>query len=295
MIGWLTALLPVWAQRPATGAAAVLQRFTAHQGSVLCGYIAYAAMLSGMPFLIFATALAGHLVGEGTSTQAVEALFQAVPEHVARTLEPVLQEILGERRGGILTLSAVGTVWAASNGVEAIRVALDRAYLVEKPRHFLWRRLLAIGFVFIGFVTFVALALLIILAPLVRQAVEAFTTIAVPVGTEIARYAVGACLLFAFFWVLHRLLPSRAMRGVRLWPGIVTSVVIWVAIASGLSIYLAYSSTYAVTYGALAGVIVTLLFFYLTGAAIILGAEVNAVVNGIGDEDLAAESGPTLL
>ena len=69
------------------------------------------------------------------------------------------------------------------------------------------------------------------------------------------------------------------MRGLNLWPGILASVVIWGAAATGLSIYLAFAPSYTVTYGTLAGVIVTLLFFYLTGVALIFGAEVNAVVN----------------
>ena len=85
-------------------------------------------------------------------------------------------------------------------------------------------------------------------------------------------------------WMMHRYLPARRMRYMRIWPGIVLSMLIWVVLASAMSIYLAFAPSYALTYGALSGVIVTLLFFYLTGVAIILGAQVNAVINfGIGD------------
>jgi membrane protein len=65
----------------------------------------------------------------------------------------------------------------------------------------------------------------------------------------------------------------------RLWPGVLASVLIWSMAATGMSVYLAYAPSYAVTYGTLAGVIVTLLFFYLTGVALIFGAEVNAAIN----------------
>ncbi|MEM7685014.1 MAG: YhjD/YihY/BrkB family envelope integrity protein, partial [Pseudomonadota bacterium] len=101
----------------------------------------------------------------------------------------------------------------------------------------------------------------------------------IPAEADIARYLVGAGLLYGTIWLMHRVLPDRSMKGMVLWPGVLVSMVIWVLAATALSIYLAYSPTYAVTYGALAGVIVTLLFFYLTGTAIILGAQVNAVVN----------------
>ncbi len=257
----------------------LVRRFNDDQGSVLAGYIAYSSMLAGIPFLIFSTALAGILIGESYSAEAMAALFEAVPEHVALTLEPVLDEVLGTRRGHILTLSAIGTVYAASNGVEAIRIGLDKAYDVETPRNFVLNRLTSIGFVFIAFITFGLLAVLIIFAPLAFSLIEAWTTFQIPASADLARYLVGGVLLYAILWVMHHVLPARSMRGVRVWPGIVISMLIWVTLASAMSVYLAYAPSYALTYGALAGVIVTLLFFYLTGVAIIFGAQVNAVVN----------------
>ena len=78
--------------------------------------------------------------------------------------------------------------------------------------------------------------------------------------------------------ILNRFLPSRAPNLRYVLPGILVSTLLWMAGAFGFSIYLAYAPDYAVTYGAFAGVIVTLLFFYLTGAAVIFGAEVNAAL-----------------
>ena len=109
----------------------VVKRFNRDQGSVLSGHIAYSLMLAAVPFLIFATALTGFVVGAEGAVAALGVLFEGTPEHVARTLEPVLLEVIGQRRGGILTLSALGALWAASNGVEAVRNGLDRAYEVE--------------------------------------------------------------------------------------------------------------------------------------------------------------------
>ncbi|MEM9736191.1 MAG: YihY/virulence factor BrkB family protein [Pseudomonadota bacterium] len=258
---------------------AVVNRFMDDEGTVIAGYIAYAAMLAGMPFLIFTTAMAGILIGDTYSEEAVEALFNAVPEHVAQTLEPVLREVIGERRGGIAIISLLGAIWAASNGVEAIRIGLDRAYDVSKARGFVQRRFVAICFVFVGFFTFAALAVLIIFAPLIFRIIEANTPVDIPGITDLARYLVGGGMLIGFLWVCHRLLPSRNMAKIRLMPGIIVSVAIWGFLASAMSIYLAHANTYAMTYGALAGVIVTLLFFYLTAIAIIFGGEVNAVIN----------------
>ena len=255
------------------------KRFDRDMGSVLAGNIAYSLMLAVVPFLIFATALTGFFVGAEASQIALNALFSAVPQHVAETLKPVLLEVIGERRGGLLTLSALATIWAASNGVEAVRIGLDQAYNVDASRHVALTRLISIGVVLTGFAIFTVLSVLIVFAPLVFILIEHWTAIEIPAEADVVRYVLGLAVLGAALWPMHRLLPSRSMRGVRLWPGVISSVVIWGAAATGLSIYLAYAPSYTVTYGTLAGVIVTLLFFYLTGVALIFGAEVNAVVN----------------
>jgi len=257
----------------------VIKRFNRDQGSVLCGYIAYSMMLAVVPFLIFATALTGFLVGQEGAEFALDALFKGLPENVALTLEPVLGEVLGQRRGGVLTLSALGAIWAASNGVEAVRIGLDRAYDVGDVRHVALSRLISIGVVIAGFAIFTLLSLLLILAPLVFALIERWTDFRVPVELDLLRYGIGLLVLGIALWIMHRVLPSRPMGDLRLWPGVLASVLIWSMAATGMSTYLAYAPSYTVTYGTLAGVVVTLLFFYLTGAALIIGAEVNAEAN----------------
>ena len=256
-----------------------IRRFNEDQGAVLAGYIAYAAMLSLFPFLIFAISLAGVLIGDAESQKAAALLFEAVPEHVAKTLQPVLQEVLGNERRGIVTISAIGTIYAASNGVQAVRIGLDRAYDIDTPRNFVLNRLVSIGIVILGFFVFGALALLIIFAPLAFQITEAITGYQIPLVADLVRYVIGAALLFSSLWLMHRTLPARPMGWKKLWPGVVVSLVMWGLLATAMSIYVANTPTYTLTYGALAGVAVTLLFFYLTGVSIIFGAEVNATLN----------------
>jgi len=259
--------------------AAVVWRFNEDGGSVLAGYLAYSAMLSLMPFLVFATALAGFVVGPENSEAALDMLFEGVPEHVARTLEPVVLEVLSQRRGGILTVSALGAIWVASTGIEALRVGFDQAYEVESSRHIALNRIYAMALVLALFVIFMLLALLLILGPVLFLMLEAFLGISIPAGADIARYGAGLTILWISLWVLHRVLPSRRMKPLVLWPGILASVLVWSAMATGMSVYLVYAPSYSLTYGTLAGVILTLLFFYLTGVALLLGAQVNAVVN----------------
>lgn len=257
----------------------VMRRYNEDQVAVLSGYIAYSAMLAGLPFLIFSTALAGILIDDAHTAQAIDMLFETTPDRVARTFEPVLIEVLAQDRGGLLTVGVLGTIYAASNGCDAVRIGLERAYDVTTTRGFILNKLYAIGFVIIAFATFATLAILIVLAPLAFRLVDAWAQITIPSNTFFVRYLVGAVLLYCFLWLNHRLLPARPMDRMILWPGILASVILWGAVASAFSIYLAFAPDYSLTYGALAGVIVTLLFFFLTANVIILGGEINAALN----------------
>jgi membrane protein len=141
------------------------------------------------------------------------------------------------------------------------------------------------------------LSALIVFAPLVFVLIERWTAIDIPVEADVIRYVLGLTVLGLTVYVMHRVLPSRRMRGLRLWPGVIASVLIWSMAATGMSVYLAFTPSYTVTYGTLAGVIVTLLFFYLTGLALIFGAEVNGTINARSSDrptgaGMGAASGP---
>lgn len=274
------ALAAIWAaaRDSARVARRAYRHFDADQGWILSGYIAYSVLLALFPFMIFTVAFASSLIGPEEITAATDWLFEQAPAGLANSIAPELDAVLGRDRGGLLTISAAGAIWAASNGVEAFRVAFDSAYESKRIRGFVLRRLVGLGFVLLGSITFATLGVAIVLAPLLLHAAETFTGVSVPIGTGVLRYAVGIGAFVAFLYAMHRFLPSRSQRHARLLPGIVATLVIWLAGASAFSIYLSYAPSYSLTYGGIAGVIVTLLFFYLTGAAIIFGAEINAAL-----------------
>lgn len=255
------------------------RHFQDDDGTAMAGYIAYSSFLAIFPFLIFAASVASALLGEAQNQMAIDALFQALPAHVAQTLEPVLAGVLQDQGRGVLTVYILISIWLASNAIEAFRTAFDRAYNVEIPRRGIFRRLIAIGLVLIGAVIGVLLALSIIFGPLLIELGDRWLHVQITFSTAVLGYVGGIGLFVLFLYMLHRVLPSRPMRGEHIWPGILTSVVIWLLAALVFSIYIAISPVYASIYGALTGVMVTLIFLYLSGLAIIFGAEVNAVLN----------------
>lgn len=252
--------------------------FRQDDGPALAGYIAFSGLLGFFPFIILTTNIAALTLGEGQSQQAVDALFAYAPPHVAQTLEPVLLDVLRGAGSGLLTLSALAAVWFSSNAFEAIRMSFDRAYNVPEPRGWFTGRLISIACVFGGTIASILLGFLIVLGPLAIQLIEGWFGITIPFFAEVARYAIGLLVFLIFISVLHFVLPRHRIPFRKLWVGVIVSTLIWVVAATGFSVYLGYTPTYVTTYGALAGVVITLVFLYITGMAIIYGAEVNAVL-----------------
>ena len=253
--------------------------FAQDDGSALAGHIAFSALLGLFPFVILATNMTAFALGADGTQQAVQALFDFAPPHIAQTLEPVLRDVLAGAGGGLLTVSAVAALWFSSNAVEAIRTGFDRAYQEVEPHGLIAGRMIAFLVVIVGVIVAMTLGTTIVIAPLVIGVVESFGGFYVPGWVGVLRYGVGIAVFVAFLLFLHRVLPGHSHPLSMLWPGVLTTAGIWLAAATGFSIYLGYTPTYATTYGTLAGVVITLVFFYITGMAIIFGAEVNAVLN----------------
>lgn len=264
--------------------ALAIKNFVRDDGSALAGYMAYTALLALFPFLIFATALCGLLIGTEGVEPVMNFLFNNVPDHVARTIRPVLEEVVRNRSGNVLSLSALGAIWIASNGFEALRAGLERAYQVKNYRRWWANRLISIGFVFLALIAFFALAVLIVLGPSLTALAQEYSG-AVEYVEEILgvnlqiwasfRYFFGAVILITFQLLLHHILPAERPP-VPILRGVLVTVFLWMILASAFSVYFRFMPSYAITYGALGGVIATLLFFYVSAAIFIFGAEINA-------------------
>jgi len=269
------------------------ERFHLNDGWAMAGFIAFSGLLSIFPFLIVAATMIGIFVGEARSAEIIDALFAIAPEHVAMTLEPVVHEVLGKQSQRVLTLSALFAIWVASNAVEAFRTAFDRAYAVADPRHFVKNRILAIIMVFVGAIVAALLGLMIIFSPLVMLMAERITGGPIPLAAGYLTYGFGILVFFGFLLVMHMILPGRTLSLRMLWPGVLVTTIMWLAAAGGFTLYLTFTPTYTVTYGTLAGVIITLMFLYLTGATIIFGAELNAALQRLSPAPRAGGAWPS--
>jgi membrane protein len=249
------------------------------EGLELSGYIAFTAFFSLFPFVIFLAALAGFLGDPETADAFIEAMFEFMPDDVAETLAPAVREVMGARQGGLLTVGILTTLWFASNGIEALRTGLNRAYGVSEERA-MWRlRLQSIAFVIAGGMIIFFLSLAVILGPLIWRVLG--PTLHDLLGTQLVfislRYLVAVVLLWAALMLLHRWLPNTRQAYLRVLPGVCATTLLWLAGASLFSWYVGNLADYSAFYGSLGGVAITLFFFYGSAIIFIFGGELNAV------------------
>ena len=256
--------------------------FIANDGSTRAGYIAFASLFAVFPFLICLTALAGFAGRPEMVDEIVALAFEALPAEVVETLAPVITEVLAERRGHLVTVGMIATLWAASSGIEALRAGLNRAYEITEPRPVWHRRVQGLLFVVLGaLVTLVATAAIVI-----GPDVWAFVSdmLRLPADWEgmyeAARYGVAPVTVFLAIAALYRWLPKPGPNRLVL-PGAGLATVAWLILASLFSLYFERSTHYTVTYGSLGGIVVTLLFFYLSAVIFVFGAEFNAALRRV--------------
>jgi len=247
-------------------------------GFELSGHLAFMAFLALFPFLIFLAALFGIVGDQNTAQQLVNFLFRFAPQDVAETLSGPIFNVMLAHHEDLLTIGILGTLWAASSWFEAVRLALNTAYGIEEPRPIWKRRLQSLLFVVLSAVVLLVASGSIVLGPLAWQFVERIVPLGIGIGIlwDVGRYIVGGLLFGAFLMALHQYLPPRRLRWRTLLPGVVVTLLFWLVVSTGLSIYLALAGNYDSTYGTLGGVVITLLFFYTASLTFIFGAELNA-------------------
>src|SRR5437764_5660342 len=252
-----------------------------NDGFIHAGNLAYLAILALFPFFILAAAVA-HLLGQSEDAQLTVAnVLRRLPPDVAATLQGPIHEVLNVRTGTLLWLGAIVGLWTAASFVETIRDVLRRAYGVKFCAPFWEYRLgsilMILGAVLLLMIAFAASAALTI----AHHLLVLWFPFAQGVGTTLGIYRlVPAATLFVTFYILfYALIPSRYRKsGSRKRPGALLITAWWLATAEILPNVLGLLGGYSRTYGSLAGVMITLIFFFVVGLGVVIGAELNAAL-----------------
>jgi membrane protein len=253
---------------------------SADQVTDLAAGVTYYGVLSLFPFLLFMVALASVVITPAQAEALVQELAQVAPGAVTQIVGDRIRQLGSQQNVGLLTVGALGAIWAASGGVTAVMRALNGVYDVEEGRPFWKVRLIAIGMTLGAGAIGLAAALAAVAAPALAEAVGG------PVGTAILwlRLPVAGALMMLVWAVAYWLLPDVEQEFRFVSPGSVLGVAVWLLASWAFSLYVANFGSYDETYGALGGVIVLLLWMWISSVVLLFGAEVNAIVEHASEE-----------
>ena len=241
------------------------------------GYLAFLTILSLFPFLIFLVSIIGHFGGSGVGTKFISIALDSIPQQVAQTLTPRINEILSGPPQTLLTIAIIGVIWTASSSVEGCRTILNRAYRIEFPPPYIFRRFISILEFFVITVGISFGVLVFVIAPIILKFVESRLNINFNFDYDWLglRYMAIYILLFCAVSLFYYALPNAKQHITQTIPGSVLTVTLWVGVEKLFSYYLANFHQFSFIYGSLAGIIISLMFFYIINLIFILGAEFN--------------------
>jgi membrane protein len=246
----------------------------------LAAQLAFYFLLALFPALLFLVALLGYVPVENALTELLAAVGTVAPRELVELLREQLARVTEGSHASLLTLGIIGAIWSSSAAMVAIIDALNRAYDVTEWRPWWKRRFVAIVLtVALAIFTIVAFALVLI-GPSLASWAAAWLRLGPSVGMvwAVIRWPVMLfCVVLGVDLVYH-FAPNRAGRWVWITPGSLLATVLWISTSFAFKLYVVAFVDYAATYGAIGGAIVTMLWFYISGLAILIGAELNGVI-----------------
>jgi membrane protein len=265
-----------------------------NDGFIHAGNLAYLTLLTLFPFFIVIAAIT-QLIGKTEENMAAVAAFAgALPPSVAVLVEATAREVLTARTGPFLWFGGLVGLWTVSSFIETIREILRRAYGTDYTRPFWQNRLIAIAIVFAS----VALMMTAFSAQILLTAGEEIVVRFVPAADRATnwlgstRFIPVGVTFVAIFMMLWILTPTRyRVRAYPKWPGAAFATAWWYGALTLLPRAIEALGGYALTYGGLAGVMIALLFFWLVGYGLVIGAHLNAALADTGETGLKGTKG----
>jgi membrane protein len=242
----------------------------------LSAQLAYFFLLSLFPLLIVLFTLLPYVPIPHQNILGMIRDF--APSEAMALIEKNVKEIMSQRNGGLLSFGIIGTIWSASNGINAIVRAFNKAYNVKESRSFIVARGMAVLLTF-GMIFVFLLALIL---PVFGKEIGLFLFSQLGYTEEFIKiwnalsWLGSAIILFLIFTGLYWIAPNVKIKCKSAFPGAIFATVGWIISSVGLSFYVGHISNYSLTYGGIGAIIVLMIWLYLSAFIIILGGEVNA-------------------
>jgi membrane protein len=252
--------------------------------SGIAAEIAYRFLFAVFPFGLFVAALGAFVATllhlENPGADIVAGLGDNLPPAIADALRPELERLLSQARPGLLSAGAIGALWAATGGVNALVKGINRAYDVPEDRPFLLRYAVAIALTILTALGVLASFVTVIGGAMITEA----TARTLGVGGEawaliqLARWPVVLLAMTGVVAVLYRYAPTVVAPWRWIFAGSAVFAVGWLISTALLGLYVTHIADYGATYGSLAGVIILMLWFYVSAILLIVGAEMTSAL-----------------
>ncbi|MGB3712569.1 MAG: YihY/virulence factor BrkB family protein [Erythrobacter sp.] len=270
--------------RPGTRAFEIAKRTlvgTYSNGFMYAGNLAYLSMLAIFPFFIIGAALFELIGGREESARLIAVVLASMPPTVGEAIGPVANDVIEAREGWLLWFGAAVALWTVSSLIETIREILRRAYGTEALHAFWKYRLFSAGLILAAVVLLMVSLFAQVAIGAAQQVILAgFPQLSEAIATlRLSRILPALGLGLSLYLLFFTLTPSiyRAKTYPK-WPGALFTSLWWLGVTTALPPVLRTFLTYDLTYGSLGGIIVALLFFWLVGLGLVIGAQLNAAL-----------------
>jgi len=246
----------------------------------LAAQLAYYFFLSLFPAILFLLALASFFPLQNLTDDISRVLRPFVSPEVLELIRDQMVRLAQQKSGGLLTFGVLAALWSSSAATVSIVGALNRAYDIEEGRPWLKVRLIAIALT-LGVAVFVLIGLTLVLAgPALADYLAQVTGWGAPFKWAwlVLQWPLVLGLISVAIGLAYYFGPDAEQDWVWVTPGALAGTVLWVAVSLGFKFYIAHFTNYNAAYGAVGGVIVLLLWFYVSGLALLFGAELNAEI-----------------
>ncbi|MGI9101323.1 MAG: YihY/virulence factor BrkB family protein [Terriglobales bacterium] len=246
------------------------------------GQLAYFFFFAVFPMAMFLTAMLGIVAGPGSplANSLADYITRAMPSSASDVVHQTMHSTMSSSGGGKLTFGIVVALLSASSGMLAMMAVLNAVFGVKEGRSFLKQRGIALGLTIgTGILICVAIGLIVVGG----KVADVVAGGALASAWKIAQYPIAIFFLLLSYSVIYYYAPNvEHPEWHWVTPGAVVGVILWAIASAGLRVYLHFFNSYSATYGALGGVMILLLWFYVTGVAFLIGGEINAVIERAG-------------
>lgn len=256
----------------------LIARFREDDVPSLGAQLSYYLILSFFPFLIFVLSLLGY--ARLSQDDLMDMLLKLLPSDTGESVRGIVEEVTSNRSGTLLSFGLLGSIWTASGGVNAMIKGLNKAYDEEENRPFWKVRGLALASTLVLAAVILVSMVLLVFGKTIEE--HAFEKLGVPDNWwktwNVVQFTVPVLALFLVFLLLYRMTPNRRLTWREVMPGSVFASAGWIVSSLLFSFYVNNFGHYSKTYGSVGGIIVLLIWLYITSIIVLLGGELNAAL-----------------